>query len=421
METAEITDEPQVTPLTDQKIIEQRIAAAQTNQEQEQFRQEDPNLNKSSAFNDMAAKLEKAMKEVTPEVKQKEASTAPIDKQQTDSRKKLDEKKTDTAAAPEKEAVNPADDIENKTITSAKAADWKALKEVANAAKKERDDLKQKYELTAKEYEEFKKKAIDTSQLEPVVKERDALKTKAQQYEDQLKTIALERSPEFRDFYDKKFTEAVARAKDAAGSEAERIEQLMALPPTKWRKDQINTIRETLEGMDQGQLDIAISEYDKARLDRDAQLKDSKTNYERLQQIETDKATARKQMETKQAEAAMNGVLAFARGEFDSFKKGDDEQHNVFVAEAEQFVTKFFNNQLTRNEISLLPVLAKEAERYKSVVVPALLKENAELKAALKENQGTQPDLSGGPPSDPKGKPMGFTEAFLSNWTGGPK
>ena len=418
METSAEIDEPVVRPLPKEQIIKEREAALPS----EPMDAAKNDVIGSESFNSMSSKLEKAMKEVMAASNNPhpEKSTAPVDKEQTDSSKaKPEAAKADSKADENK--TTPEDAVENKTITSAKAADWKVLKEKLKAHEATANEFKQKYELTTKEYEEFKKKAVDSSQFEPVVKERDEIKSKAEKLETQLKTVALERSEAFSSFYQKKFDESLSTAKEAVGDEyKDRIEQLMQLPPSPWRKERINEIREELIGSDQGQLDIAISSYDKARKEREEQLKDSKTNYEKMQQAEKDRAAMEAKVNAQRTEAAMNGVLAFAKDKFDAFKTNDDEEHNASVAESEKFVRSFFERKLPDDTIALLPVLAREATRLQKKVIPDMEKKIKELETALKQYQGSNPSPSGSKaPSNANAPKKGFIETFNEQWPAG--
>lgn len=423
MPAAEMTDEPPVIALSPDRIAQDRAAAdarsAKLPDGPMDAAESDVVMHPSHSFNDMASKLDKAMKEVG----KKESTSPPLDTGPVD-----DKKQTDSKHKPKAEDAKQADDktaenVDDKTITSAKAADWKVLKQQRDDAQKQRDEFKQKHELTTKEYEEFRKRAVDSGEVEKVKAEMKSVVEERAKLQEQLETVALERSEKFSKFYENKFTESSARAKDAVGTEnAERISQLMALPPSKWRKDAINEIRETLAGVDQGQLDIAIAEHDHARNDRDTQLKNSKENYKRLQDLESEKALTEKQQREKRSEAVLASVLSFARDNFESFKTGEDKAHNEEIPQHEEFLERFFKGKMAENEIATLPLLALEAKRLASKVVPSQTKKIAELEAALKEYQGVNPPANGGAPRGASGtsnKEKSFAEVFQEQWPQG--
>lgn len=408
------TEEVEVRPLSPEQIIRDRAAAKVSPVvSQDEPMGEDANP-PGSVFNDMASKLEKAMSEVNKRQSQPEADTGPKDNlKTTDSKKKPDAATTDA-----KTETVATDEIESKTITSAKAADWKALKEKLKTHETQAKEWEQKHKVVESEYTEFRKKAGDVAVIEQTKKEKEALQVERDRFKTQLETVALERSEEFSSFYQEKFDTALKKAKDAVGTESERIEQLMQLPPTKWRKEQINAIRDELIGSDQGQLDIAISQYDEARSDKEAKLKDSKTNYAKLIQMQTDRAAQDRLSTDKRREAITASVLTLAK-DYDSFKPSDDTNHNATVAQNEEFVKKFITGRLEGTDLALMPILATEAKRYKDVVVPALAKQVEELKAALAQYQGANPTPAGGSRVDAKGQPKGFIDTFNEMWPAG--
>lgn len=419
METIDaVADEPAAMPLNPADIAKQQAQAAANDQVQAHPDIMPP----SKAFNDMASKLEAYMKEATAKpAATPDKSTAPDNKQvQTDSKTKLPAQDDKAKATP----AEPADDPANKTITSAKAADWKALKEKRDQAEKTAAELKTKLDLTSKEYEEFRKNSVNTMELEKIRAEAKTTADERQKLKEKLELVALEKSDEFNGFYKAQFDASLAKARTVVGKDhAEKIEALLALPPSKWRNERLNEIREGIEsGFDQGQLDIAVAAYDSARMDRDSKLKDSKTNYARLEQRRMEDAVEAQQKQAIQTEAAKTAVLQLAQANVESFKRGEDKEHNAFVEESEQYVDRFFKRQLGESELALLPVLAREAKRYAERVVPSLEKELAEAKAALKQYQesNASPGGEGRPAGGSAGdKATGFVNRFNELWPAG--
>ena len=410
------SEEIAVKPLPPEQIIKERAAARTTDLPDEPMdaAESDVIAHPSASFNDMASKLEKAMSEVNKRPEQKPtADTGPKDNLKiTDSKKK-----PETAEAKEP-TLAPPDELETKTITSAKAADWKALKDKLKAHEAQAKEWETKHKLVETEYQEFRKKAGDVAVIEQTKAERDAIKAERDKLQAHLETVALEKSETFSSFYQEKFDTAIKAARDASGAEADKIEQLMNLPPTKWRKEQINAIREELTGVDQGQLDIAIAEFDRARADKESKLKDSKTNYKKLMEIEADRAAQNKLATDKRREAVTASVLTLAK-DFDSFKPSDDAATNAAVAKNEDFVRRFIGGQMEGTDLALMPILAVEAKRYKESVIPSMAKQIEELKAALAQYQGANPNPTGGTRVDSKGGPKSFMDAFNEAWPQG--
>lgn len=390
------SDSPEVKPLDPQQIIKDREAAAAKRGPMDAA-DSDVIGHPSDGFNAMAEKLDKAMKEVLSKSNvQKDPTPAPddSDKKTTDSKKKpAENKESKTPDAPKDDKATA--DPEN--FTSAKAADWKKLKALREEAEKKASEIQAKYDLTAKEYEEFRKKVGDPARLEALNKRIAEVEAEREKMAEILKREAIEKTEEFNSHWNGKLSKAIAKAKEAVGEEhAERVEQLMALPPSKWRKAQLNEIREEVEGLDADMFAMAVANYDEAREGREAQLKDSKATYENLKNMRIQDSEAARKMAEQKNEAALAAVLSVARESMPAFKRTDDTDHNAQVDAAEQFATRFFKKQLSDSELALLPVLAMEAKRYSERVVPSLEKKVAELEAALAEYRGAQPTPGGG-------------------------
>jgi hypothetical protein len=89
-------------------------------------------------------------------------------------------------------------------------------------------------------------------------------------------------------------------------------------------------------------------------------------------------------------------VLAIAREISPSFKSSDDAEHNAFVQKSEEFLHKFFKNELSDTDLASLPVMAREALRLSERVVPSMAKKISELEAALKNYQRSSPTPASG-------------------------
>jgi hypothetical protein len=412
----ELVDETPATRIAPEDLAAKRAEAAAAEAAKptaQDIIKDDMVIPPSQAFNSMAEKLERLMKETTAKpAAEAPKSTAPdaSDKVQTDSRK----------PAPKTEAKTEVKTDDAATITSPKAADWKIVKEAKAKAEAEAADYKAKLEATMKEMEALKSKPqIDPvfeakkKELEEAALERDRLRT-------ELETVALERSDKFKNYFDRKFQSAEKQAKAAVGEEhASGIVELLAMPPSKERKERINEIREELLGIDADAFSAAVRAYDEAREEKVEQLKDAKTNYQKLMELQQQEHLTKQQEAERRAELSAAQVLSVAKKDIDSFKPSEDPSQAAFAAESEEFVKKFFQNKLAASEVALLPVLAREATRYSSVVVPSLQAKIKELEEALSKYQGASSRPAGGPPASPKGSPKSFIETFNEAWPAG--
>lgn len=344
-------------------------------------------------------------------------------------KKRFEEAMASSIAPPETPQPDPVKEVngehkpepDDKTWTSPKAADWKKLK----AELKEKDEgLKatraEKEALAARLQEAEKKPAFDASSWDAKVKAADEERAKTTA---ELERVALERSPRFNGHFQRAIDTAIVAAKEAVGADkAAAVGDILTLPPSAWRKERLSEIIEGLPDYDKTSFMVALNDHDRARKERQAALDDAKTSHSRLQQAEAEQ----KAMETKQREAVLEtqvtGILKAAGG-FESFKPSDDPAHNQFVEANKLRIRQYLRGELSEQDYALMPIAAAEGERLASRVVPALQKENEELKAALAAYQNQSPDLGsrtgdgGSKPSGDK-KPSGFIATYKANWPG---
>ena len=361
------------------------------------------------AFNQMRDKLDKLMSEVTNKGPlQPEKSTAPVPPVEL-----KPEPKPDAKPEEKKEEVP-------ETFTSAKAADWKKLKEARAEAEKKASDFEKRLLEKEKALLEVENKFKSQDRTPEFQKQLDEMKAHRDKLEAQLESVALERSDRFQATFTKSLESAVASAKEAVGdANAGMVAELLELPPSKWRKEQLNKIREGLEGVDQGQLDIAIRENDKTRAERAEALKNAKDSYSKLQGIEAEKANRAAELRKAQTTNTINRVLEMARS-YDAFKPVEnDAEHNLLVRQNEERIGKFFNMEMAPDEMAVMPVVAAEGRRLMEKVVPSLQAKIKELEATVQAMQNSNPKPSGGAPGDSNtGKPTSFAEAFQQHWNG---
>jgi hypothetical protein len=367
-------------------------------------------------LNSMQDKLNKLMGEVLakPEAKTVEPAIKP-------DAKPADKPADKQADKPATDANKPAEPDPPENFTSAKAADWKRLKDAIAQRDAKLNEIEKKVLLKEKELAEAQNKfkaedrsPIYTKQIEELKAERDKLTEK-------LEAVALEKSERFSGHFQKTFDSAIARAKDAAGKDnSERVEQLLNLPPSQWRKERLNEIRQSLTGVDQGQLDVAIADMDRARSEKDMALSKSRENYQRLQDVQKQEAAQNQQLIAARTEAMVQRVLSMAK-QYEAFQeKENDPEHNLQVKLNGERIASFFKMQLPAEEIATMPIAAAEGKRLLEKVVPALQAEIAQLKQALEDKKTAIPNAAGGTKGSnaTQAKPKSFTEHFREHWPG---
>jgi hypothetical protein len=380
METLDaVADEPAAEPIPPAKLEAQQQAA----ERQAQF---ENHPSQSSKFNNMVSQLDKYMAEVSENKQQPEADVKPEAK--LEDKAKPATQTTQQEKAPEK-APEP------ETFTSAKAADWKKLKEERQQWQSKAIEMEKKFLESSKELEVIKAKAAATDPSPELKKQIDALTAEKDKYLNQLETVALERSERFSNAFKKTFESAVARAKESAGEHAEKIEHLIQLPPSKWRKERIQEIVETVSDLDRAQIAMSIAEYDKARAEKEDALKNSKGNLARVQAMEAE--VQKRDMEMKEANvsSAISSLMATARKHEAFTVKDGDEEHNAMVKANEVALENFLRGKMSGAEVASLAIDGLEGRRVRDKVVTSLTKKVEELEAAVKEYQSATPGTSG--------------------------
>lgn len=405
----DVADEPQTRPIPQQELS----AAA------ERSRVDSDNVaiapEPGSAINTMRDKLEKLMKEAipanaTPDKKIEQAKPE-LKKEVADEKKpeaKADEAKVEEAKEPE-------------TITSAKAADWKKLKEARAAAEKERDEFKTRLLQKENEFLQVQTKLKVEDKSPEFTKQIDELKAEKEKLIAQIEAIDLERSPRFSEHFNKAFQSSLARVKEAVGDGlASQAESVVQLPPSKWRKEKLNEIRENLSGIDQGQFDIAIAEWDRATAEKGEALSKSRENYSKLKTVEAEDRKREEAMQLATVARTVDSAIQSARA-YKAFQPiENDHDHNAAVKLNEERIGKFFRMELPVGEIAAMPIIAAEGRRLMEKEIPALQAKIAELTEALTQAKASNPGLKGGKQGALQGgEPKGFVQTFQENWPGG--
>jgi len=380
METADaaIGDEPSASPIPQQQLEAQQRAVAQEAEKAEN------DMATSNRFNTMANQLDKYMSEVSESTKPK-SEAAPEAKPDS---KPIAQTTQQSVKADEKPP-------EPETFTSAKAADWKKLKEERQQWQTKASEMEKKFLESSKELEVIKAKAAATDPSPELKKQIETITAEKEKYLAELERVALERSDRFNNAYKETFDSAISRAKESAGEHAEKIEHLMQLPPSKWRKERIQEIAETVGDLDRATMAMAIAEYDRARSKKEDALKNSKENLARAQAMEAEVQQRDQQLKEQNVSAAIASLMSTARKHEAFTVKDGDEEHNALVKANEMQLENFLRGKMSGNDVAALAIDGIEGRRLRDKVVTSLTQKVAELEAAVKEYQSATPGTSG--------------------------
>ncbi len=354
---------------------------------------------KSSTFQKMADKLAANMKEVDAQFKAPPAAAAaPV----VDPTKPAEPAKAAEPAAAQTDLP--------QTITGPKAAEWKKLRDVVTdretkfqAAEKARQDAE-------KALTEMKAKVAATDETPILKTELKKLQEDKAKIQEQLEKVALERSPEFQSFYQKKFEAAESVIKQSAGEFADKVAHLVNLPESQWRTDQINAISTQLGQLQSAAMNHGIVQFDMARRERDDKLTNSREDFQRLQEIEAAKAKREREKHTDDMEVSYQKALQNARAYEAFLTKESDEVHNAQVKRNERELESFFKGDPELDRLIAMPALAIEGERLLKNVIPALQDKIAKLEASIKQYQAANPAPSGGGNQNKRGAPTNLDD-----------
>lgn len=336
--------------------------------------------------------------------------------------------------AAETEAVKPSakadddekeDPFENPNYTPVHG-DWKKMREKLKAVRVDaaaKAQLETETKALREELQKLKSQptpkveipdASKLTELETLNKQIEQERQRRTEIENQLKAVALERSPEFKAHFQTKFDTAIDTAKRSVPAELqEKVVHILKMEPSQARKEMLGTIITDLDEVDRAQLASAVVEMDRARHEREEALKDQDKNYQRYVEIESEKKTREQKLVEAQREAGIKAVLEAAR-QFPSFQpSADSEEQMARAKSAEEFVTKFFRNQLSPDEVAMLPVIKVEYERLAKEHA-AMEEELRTTKQAIAQYEQSAGKLgSGSAKSTTSKEKKGFIQAYL--------
>lgn len=268
------------------------------------------------------------------------------------------------------------------------ASDWEKRKAAQAAKLKERDEKIKTYETKVKEYED-KLKAASETKPDP---EFETIKQEREQYKTLLRQIAVEYDPQFKGYYSGKSQAQIELAKRIVGSDkATQVEQLLNLPDSAYKDQQIETMISDLPVWKQGQLGSVISSLAQLESERAAEIAKSKENFNQLQARQTKQLEDRK----KAIETEFNSTLDNLKSQsfLFQFKDGDNEWNNK-VNERIELARHFMFGSPKQDQII--------SAAFNAVAYPAILehslsqsKEIESLKSQIAELTKATPKLEG--------------------------
>lgn len=299
-----------------------------------------------------------------------------------------------------KPAEKPAEQPKPAETPNPTRENFAKLETETKRLRDEASKLKPEYEQTKTKLAELEAKLEQTSKLQP---EYEQAKQQLEEYQKIVKEIYVERDPQFQAHFGQRISTAVLEAKEAVGTElASKIEQVLQVPPSTFRDNQVAELSEGLNDFSKAALVSAYTELKRAERERKAELQKSSENYSKLQEIQAKK----RQEETVKAAESRTALLAHVNSQIEPELTGAEPE---LAQSIKDNVKRMVNGEMDAKGYTNVLVYAAKGQKFESV-----MKEKDEkiskLEAQLSELQTAQPSLASGGVTAPKGKPAELEE-----------
>lgn len=225
-------------------------------------------------------------------------------------------------------------------------------------------------------------------QLDAAIKERDSLL-------ERLEAVAVERSPRFEQMFKPRQEGAIELAKQAVGVDrSERITQLLSMPPSQFRDEQLDQIANELTGIRAGKLATAIAEIDKLHAEKQHLSTRGNELFKQWTQEEQSRQKTAQEEAVKKATSEFDSELDTWRKSVPFLQPKDgDQEHNSRVQQRIETAKQVFSGGMDWRDLSKAALWAAIGPDLAQQLSAALQKlqtiesENASLR-------GSQPNVA---------------------------
>lgn len=269
-----------------------------------------------------------------------------------------------------------------------------------------RDEFRKKAEAAearAKEIEAKLATAIDPKQIKELEEKLDKATKQAEKNQEFVDRFYLEHSESFKKAYADKIEDTIERVKSKVGEEkSAEIERILRKGPGKSRIDELEAIADELSDFKKRAVVDAYDKIEELHNQREAELKNSKQNVQKLKEFEAEQAKARDSEFHKNRTAAYTSELsAFEQG-VDGFKEVDgNAEYNAIVKVNRERAQQFLGAEtpLDRARLALWASYGVHASQLNRAQHERI----AKLEKQLSDLQGANPSLKGGVAVTPAG------------------
>ena len=269
------------------------------------------------------------------------------------------------------------------------------------AAKPEPKKDEPTYPRSAIQWEEWKKAERERMEKEYSDKFKTApaavngdyekIKSERDQLAKHIQLVAIERDPSFNKEFETASSAVLTAAKAAAGKNASEVEKVLKMAPSEARDEAIEKLMEDVPPYKQTQIGYALAEMDKLRNLKDARIKESVENWEKLQSQNIQQRTQQQQAERGEMVKVLDRTIA----EWSDKEKGlpvlqkrdGDTAWNSSIDDSIQLAKDIFGGELDIDSLARASLWAASA--------PLLLKEVASLQEQGKAKDAEIAQLKG--------------------------
>lgn len=301
----------------------------------------------------------------------------------------------DPTPQPKPEQGKGYNDIEIPTeIKGKKAADhFRAATTAKRKAEEKAEELSKMLDERQAKYDAELQELKD--QLSGISSERDNL-------QDTLKSIDIERDPQFQEAYNKQEAQVANALSSAVGPDAAKeLLSTAKLPPSPERDAKLAELTSELNQVQAARVGAALAKVDELSVQRASEIENSRQNWDQLQ--------AKRQEEVAKQQEAANNVFKTTLGNASKvLEVFQDEADSKSISEA---ATAIFAGSNEIEDVARAAVWAAAAPKYRSLYSQAQ-KQIADLQTELATLKGAEPGVGGDGGGSSGGSPASAVDAF---------
>lgn len=183
-----------------------------------------------------------------------------------------------------------------------------------------------------------------------------ALKEELKQYRELVRDVAIEKDPAFKQRFEPREKTAIEAAKLAAGDKGAKLETLLKSPPSPWRDEQIEAIKEDLSDSSKRRVDSALLLLDQIDLEKQSEIAMQRATFEQRQIMTASQQKEQQAAQAREMATVFENTLKTwtdpkAGHPFFTEKEGDAE-HNSGVAAAKALAKEIFSGNMSPEDLA---------------------------------------------------------------------